>query len=194
MAIASLEPLEDVRTGFGDGMEPDDGPRLIRGRLGGVTVVNTYVPQGKSLDHPDYAYKLRFFERMRALFEREASPDAGVVWVGDLNVAPTDSDVTHPENKRDHVCFHEDVKAAFEAVKRWGLVDVFRRHKPGEGEFSFFDYRVKDSLARNIGWRIDHVLATGPLAESSVDAWVDRLPRSWDKPSDHTPVVAVFEL
>ena len=194
MAIASLEPLEDVRTGFGDGMEPDDGPRLIRGRLGGVTVVNTYVPQGKSLDHPDYAYKLRFFERMRALFEREASPDAGVVWVGDLNVAPTDSDVTHPENKRDHVCFHEDVKAAFEAVKRWGLVDVFRRHKPGEGEFSFFDYRVKDSLARNIGWRIDHVLATGPLAESSVDAWVDRLPRSWDKPSDHTPVVAVFDL
>ena len=194
VAIASLEPLEDVRTGFGDGHEPDDGPRLIRGRLGGVTVVNTYVPQGKSLDHPDYAYKLRFFERMRALFEREASPDAGLVWVGDLNVAPTDSDVTHPENKRDHVCFHEDVKAAFEAVKRWGLVDVFRRHKPGEGEFSFFDYRVKDSLARNIGWRIDHVLATGPLAESSVDAWVDRLPRSWDKPSDHTPVVAVFDL
>jgi exodeoxyribonuclease III len=193
VAIASLEPLADVRIGFGDGEDPDDGPRLIRARLGDLLVINTYVPQGKSLDHPDYAYKLRFFSRMRALLERESSPAEPLVWVGDLNVAPTDSDVTHPENKRDHVCFHEDVKETFEAIKGWGLVDVFRKHRPGEGEFSFFDYRVKDSLARNIGWRIDHVLATKPLAETSVDAWVDRLPRSWERPSDHTPVVAVFD-
>lgn len=193
VAILSLLPLSDIRIGFGDGEEPDDGPRLVRGRLGDLLVINTYVPQGKALDHPDYAYKLRFFGRIRALLERETSPKEPVAWVGDLNVAPTDLDVTHPENKRDHVCFHEDVKEAFEAVKAWGLVDVFRKHRPGEGEFSFFDYRVKDSLARNIGWRIDHVLATRSLADSSVDSWVDRLPRSWDKPSDHTPVVAVFD-
>jgi exodeoxyribonuclease-3 len=193
VAIASRAPLTDVRIGFGDGEEPDDGPRLIRGRLGDLLVINTYVPQGKALDHPDYAYKLRFFGRIRALLDRETSPREPVVWVGDLNVAPTDRDVTHPENKRDHVCFHEDVKEVFEGVRRWGLVDVFRKHRPGEGEFSFFDYRVKDSLARNIGWRIDHVLATESLAEKSVDSWVDRLPRSWDRPSDHTPVVAVFD-
>lgn len=193
VAILSLLPLSDIRIGFGDGEEPDDGPRLVRGRLGDLLVINTYFPQGKALDHPDYAYKLRFFGRIRALLERETSPKEPVAWVGDLNVAPTDLDVTHPENKRDHVCFHEDVKEAFEAVKAWGLVDVFRKHRPGEGEFSFFDYRVKDSLARNIGWRIDHVLATRSLADSSVDSWVDRLPRSWDKPSDHTPVVAVFD-
>jgi len=193
VAIASLEPLSDVRTGFGDGEEPDDGPRLIRGRLGDLFLINTYVPQGKSLDHPDYAYKLRFFQRMRDLLERECSPKDPVLWVGDLNVAPTDSDVTHPENKRDHVCFHEDVKRAFEEVRQWGLVDVFRKHRPNAGEFSFFDYRVKDSLARNIGWRIDHVLATKVLADASVDCWADRLPRSWEKPSDHIPVVAVFD-
>ncbi len=193
VAIASLEPLSEVRIGFSDGEEPEDGPRLIRGRLGGLFLINTYVPQGKALDHPDFAYKLRFFRRMRSLLERECSPDEPVLWVGDLNVAPTDIDVTHPENKRDHVCFHEDVKRAFEAVRGWGLVDVFRKHRPGEGEFSFFDYRVKDSLARNIGWRIDHVLATKCLADASVDCWVDRLPRSWEKPSDHTPVVAVFD-
>ncbi len=193
VAIASLRPLSDVKAGFGDGEEPDDGPRLIRGRLGDVLVINTYVPQGKSIDHPDYAYKLRFLERMRGLLSRESAPGEPLVWVGDLNVAPTDIDVTNPSNKRDHVCFHETLKEVFESVKSWGLVDVFRKHRPGEGEFSFFDYRVKDSLSRNIGWRIDHILATPALADRSIDAWVDRQPRSWDRPSDHTPVVAVFD-
>jgi exodeoxyribonuclease-3 len=91
VAIASLEPLEDVRIGFGDGEDPDDGPRLIRWRVGDMLVINTYVPQGKSLEHPDYAYKLRFFRRMRDLFEGKPPPNP-VLWVGDLNVAPTDSE------------------------------------------------------------------------------------------------------
>ena len=71
---------------------------------------------------------------------------------------------------------------------------VFRKHRPDPGEFSFFDYRVKGALERNIGWRIDHILATPELAECSRDAFIDREPRAWERPSDHTPVVGVFDL
>ena len=73
-------------------------------------------------------------------------------------------------------------------------MDVFRKHRPGEGEYSFWDYRVPNSLERNIGWRIDHILATVPLAERSVDSYADREPRAWERPSDHTVVVAEFRL
>jgi exodeoxyribonuclease-3 len=75
----------------------------------------------------------------------------------------------------------------------WGLIDVFRKHRPDPGEFSFWDYRLRGALSRNLGWRLDHLLATRPLAERSVDAWVDREPREAESPSDHTPVVGVFE-
>jgi exodeoxyribonuclease-3 len=138
--------------------------------------------------------KLRFFERLMEYLDKNLSPKEKLLILGDLNVAPTDIDVTHPERKRDHVCFHEDVKKAFKVLLEWGLEDVFRKHRPEEGEFSFWDYRVKNSVERNIGWRIDHILATPPVAKTSRDAWVDKNPRTWEKPSDHTPVVAVFDL
>jgi exodeoxyribonuclease-3 len=194
VAIASSRPLEDVHFGFEDGEEPSAETRLIRASVNGVNIVNTYVPQGKAIDHPDYRYKLRFLRRLSALFGREYDKDGLLVWLGDLNVAPTDMDVTHPERKKDHVCFHEDLKTLFEEVKGWGLSDLFRKYRPGEGEFSFWDYRVKNALERNIGWRIDHMLTTKSLEEKSVDCYVDREPRSWEKPSDHTPMVARFRL
>ena len=194
VAVASLVPPDEIRFGLGDGEEPDGSTRMGHARFGNLNIINLYIPQGKSTDHPDYPMKLRFFERLVKYLDGNFSPGDKLVIVGDLNVAPTDMDVTSPEKKRDHVCFHEDVKKAFSNLLDWGLVDVFRKHRPGEGEFSFWDYRVKNSLERNIGWRIDHVLATPQVAESSKKAWVDRGPRSWEKPSDHAPVVAAFDL
>jgi len=194
VAIASNYPIEDVHFGFEDGEEPQAETRLIRASVRGINIINTYIPQGKSIDHPDYQYKLRFLQRLEVLFNRKFSKDELLLWVGDMNVAPTDMDVTSPERKRDHVCFHEDLKVLFEEVKKWGFLDLFRKYKPGEAEFSFWDYRVKNALERNIGWRIDHILATLPLAGLSMDCYVDRKPRSWEKPSDHTPVVSVFDL
>ena len=193
VAIVSRIPLEDVAFGLGDGETPDGETRVVRCRCRGAYFVNTYIPQGKEITLPDYGVKLRFFARLRELFDREYSGKQ-VLWTGDLNIAPTDADVTHPENKRTHVCFHEDAQAAYRDVLSWGFVDVFRKHRPDPGEFSFFDYRVKGALERNIGWRIDHILATPELAECSRDAFIDREPRAWERPSDHTPVVGVFDL
>lgn len=194
VAVLTRRPVEDVSFGFCDGEAPDGETRIARVRLGALHIVNTYVPQGKAVDHADYVYKHRFLERMKAYFQRNFSREDLLVWLGDMNVAPTDMDVTNPGTKRDHPCFAPDIQRSFEDVKSWGFIDLLRKFHPGPGEFSFFDYRVKNSLERNIGWRIDHILVTPPLAAAALDCAIDRSPRGWERPSDHTPVVAVFDL
>ncbi|SRR6056297_1548618 len=194
VAIASRYPLENVVYGFGDGSIPSGETRLIQAKIASISLINAYVPQGKSIEHENYKYKLSFLKRIGDVVNTNYSTEENILWVGDLNVAPSDLDVTKPETKKNHVCFHEDVKSVFESVRGTRFTDVFRKFRPGEGEFSFWDYRVKDSLKRNIGWRIDHVLATEPLSGMCLDCYVDRDPRSWEKPSDHTPVVSVFDI
>jgi exodeoxyribonuclease-3 len=165
VAIISREEARDVAFGIDDGgpSTPDLGPRsgqgsdearLIRAVIGGVSVVNTYVPQGRDPESEHYQYKLRWFERLRAFFERHYVPDQPLVWMGDLNVAPEPIDVHDPKGLEGHVCFNVEVRAALERVRQWGFVDVFRCHHPGEaGQYTYYDYRARDPVERGIGWR-----------------------------------------
>ncbi len=193
VALVSRVPLDAVRFGFDDG-GPEDATRLVRARCRGVHILNSYVPQGRAIDHPQYAYKLEWFGRIRALLEREHQPTDRLLWTGDLNVAPEDIDVDRPETKRQHVCCHEAVRAAFARVLEWGLEDVYRAFHPEPGRYSFFDYRQPRSLERNQGWRIDHLLATPALAALARGAEIDLDPRRAPKPSDHTFVWATFDV
>ena len=197
VAILSRQTPDEVAWGL-----DDDGPtiaeragqddaRILRARFGDLAVVNTYVPQGFALDSPKYAYKLEWFTRLRQYFERHFTPGDAVIWTGDLNVAPTADDVHDPKRLKDHVCFHSAARDALTHVVDWGFVDVFRKHLPEPGHFTFWDYR-QGSLERNKGWRIDHVMATAPLAACSKSVWVDTEARQAEKPSDHTFVTAVF--
>ncbi|SIN69931.1 exodeoxyribonuclease-3 [Acetomicrobium flavidum] len=194
VAIACQDEPSEVIYGFPDGHDGKDDDRLIMARFDDLWVINTYVPQGKSIDHPDYQYKKNFFRRFLDMLESGFKDDDKILWVGDMNVAPEDKDVTNPETKRNHVCFHEEIRDLFDTVKSWGFVDVFRKHHPEEGQFTFWDYRVKNALERNIGWRVDHILATNPVAERSVDCYIDREPRGWERPSDHTFLVGIFDI
>jgi exodeoxyribonuclease-3 len=193
VAVVAQVPVE-VRFGFQDGEEPDFSTRVAYAKTPEAAVLNTYVPQGKEITHSDYGVKKRFLERVRGFFDREIGENTAFAWVGDLNVAPTEIDVTNPQNKKDHVCFHREIRDKFDWVVSWGLVDIFRVFHPEEGEYTFFDYRVKDALTRNIGWRIDHILASETLAQKALSCFVDRDLRSWEKPSDHTPLVADFSF
>lgn len=194
VAVVSREEPDEASFGFGDGEDQEqDFARLAVTSFGKLNIVNSYVPQGKEMQLPDFAYKLRFFERIRALFEKKYNPSELLLWTGDLNVAPTDIDVTHPENKRGHVCVCQEARLALEGVASWGLADVFRKHRPEPGEFSFWDYRVKGALERNIGWRIDHLFATKPLADRSRGVYAARDLRAMERPSDHTAVVGIFD-
>jgi len=193
VAIISTSKPEDVQYGFGD-RDAAEEPRLIAARIGDLHVVNTYVPQGTAPDHERFQYKLQWFRRLRQYFEKRFTPNDRVLWMGDLNVAPEPKDVYDPERLYGHVCFHPDEHQALAAVVEWGFIDVFRRHEPGEKQFSFYDYRLPQALERGLGWRVDHLLATPPLAEQSVRAWIDLAPRRQTKPSDHTPIGAEFKL
>jgi exodeoxyribonuclease-3 len=206
VAIISREEPQEVAFGLDDGgpSTPDlglrsgqgpDEARLIRAVIGGVSVVNTYVPQGRDPESEHFQYKLRWFERLRALFERHYAPDELLLWMGDLNVALEPIDVYDPKALEGHVCYRPEVRAALRQVGEWGFVDVFRRHHPGEaGQYTYYDYRARDPVERGIGWRVDHIWATGPLAEKSTDAWVDTEARLAERPSDHTFLVAEFAL
>lgn len=192
VAIASLEELEGVSFGLDDG-GPADEDRLVRGIYNGISVVNTYVPQGQKVGTFQFKYKLEWFDRLKAFFDKHYSPEGPLIWCGDINVAPEDIDVHNPRRLLGHVCFCPEVWEAFRKVKAWGFVDIFRRHHPGEpGQYTFYDYRVRGAVERSLGWRVDHILATRPLAERSLDCFIDLNPRLGPKPSDHTPMVALF--
>jgi len=192
VAIISRVPLQDVHIGFEDG---SDGPRLLRGTCAGVRVINTYVPQGRSIDSEHFQLKLTWLSRFRALLETSYAPDQPIVWVGDFNVATEDIDVYDPQGLREHVDFHPDAQAALEHVRSWGFTDVFRRHHPHEpGQFTYWDYRAINAIERGIGWRIDHIWATTSLAQRSTAAWIDVEARKSERPSDHTFLIADFEV
>jgi len=194
VAILSREPLADVRRGLEDGREKSEPARLIRARVRGIAVVNTYVPQGHEPDSEKFRYKLEWLARLRRFFEREYSPADPVLWCGDMNIAPTPIDIYDPKGLLGHVGFCPEVWKALGAVTAWGFEDVFRRHRPEPGWFSYYDYRARDPVKNKTGWRVDHIYCTAPLAARSTDCWIDVETRLAEKPSDHCPVVAEFEL
>lgn len=193
VALLSRAPAADVINGFDDG-EPSDATRLIAARFGSVSIVNTYVPQGRDIEHEMFAYKLNWFARLKKFFAARFKPEQPVVWVGDLNVAPTPIDLHDPAGNEDHVCFHADVRAAFEKTAAWGFTDVFRMHHAEPGQYSFYDYRTINAIPRKMGWRVDHILATSPLARRCIACDIDLEPRRAEKPSDHTFVKALFNV
>jgi exodeoxyribonuclease-3 len=192
VALVTRLPATGLLFGLDD--EPRDETRLVAAKVGPVCVVNTYVPQGREIDNPMYPYKLEWFRRLKAFFDRHYTPKQKVVWVGDLNVAPEAIDIHNAAEQESHVCYHVDVRRAFADTASWGFTDVFRKHHPEPGQYTFFDYRTINAVKRNMGWRVDHILATKPLAATSKDAFIDVKPRLADKPSDHTFLVADFEV
>jgi exodeoxyribonuclease-3 len=193
VALISRLPATDLIFGLDDG-GPRDETRLLAAKVGSVCVVNTYVPQGRELDNPMYPYKLEWFRRLKAFFDRHYTTKQKVVWVGDLNVAPEAMDIHNAAEQENHVCYHIDVRRAFADTVSWDFTDVFRKHHPEPGQYTFFDYRTINAVKRNMGWRVDHILATKSLAATSKDAFIDMEPRRKEKPSDHTFLVADFDV
>jgi exodeoxyribonuclease-3 len=191
VAILSRSGLANTKFGFDD--EPRDQARLITTEVNGIAIVNTYIPQGDSPDSEKFQYKLNWFERLRMFFEMNFKPADAVLWVGDFNIAPEPIDVYDPEGLLGHVCYHPDVHRALKDILQWGFVDVFRMHCRQPGQYTFWDYRLPSAVKRNLGWRLDHIMATRPLAEKATACYIDKTPRLAAKPSDHTPVVAEFD-
>ena len=193
VAILSKTPPTSVSFGFGDG-DAKEEPRMITVFIDGIPIVNTYIPQGTAPDSERFQYKLEWFHRLHDYFSTHFQPSEPLVWLGDFNVAPEPIDVYDPDKLLGSVCFHPDEHKALAAVRSWGFVDVFRKHHPKEKAYTFWDYRVPYAFRRGIGWRVDHIWATQCLAEKCKRAWIDVAPRQLEKPSDHTFILAEFEI
>lgn len=191
VAIFSKGEIEDVQYGFDD--EPRDEARLIKVEIEGITIINTYVPQGYLPDTEKFEYKIEWFSRLLKFFDKRFGPGEPVLWLGDFNVAPEAIDVYDPEGLLGHVCYHPKVQEALKMVCWWGFVDVFRMHCKEPEQYTFWDYRLRNSVKRNLGWRLDHIMATKPLAERSISCYIDKEPRLANRPSDHTPIIAEFD-
>ncbi|HOO57651.1 MAG TPA: exodeoxyribonuclease III [bacterium] len=194
VAILSRGPLESVKYGFGDGAEEPEQARLIAGTFHGIRIINSYVPQGFEPGSEKFDYKLEWMRRLKAYLEKHHTPGEPIVWTGDMNVAPEAIDVHDPEGLAGHCGFHPDEQAEFQKVVDWGFTDIFRKHTPEPGQYTFWDYRLPNALKRGLGWRIDHILATQPLAEKSIGCRIDTHPRTLPKPSDHTFLAAEFNI
>jgi exodeoxyribonuclease III len=193
VAILSSTKPQSWSDGFQDG-DDKEGPRLITARFDNLAVVNTYIPQGREPDSEMFVYKLDWFERLKVYFGRNFTPAQNLVWTGDFNVAPTAIDVYDPEKLFGHVGYHPKEHDALKTVMDWGFEDIFRRHHPDTKAFTFWDYRLRGGLKRGLGWRIDHICTTAGLAAHSTACWIDTEPRQLERPSDHTFIVAEFDL
>ncbi|MDD2554480.1 MAG: exodeoxyribonuclease III [Desulfotomaculaceae bacterium] len=191
VAIISPHVLEKVHTGIGDWAEADEA-RLIEATVKGIPVVNTYVPQGSDPNSDKFVYKLKWIRSLREYFDNRFKPDDCLIWMGDFNVAPEPIDVHNPKKLYGRIGFHPEEHKALQYVKEWGFVDVFRLHVKEGGHYTFWDYRRPNLFERNLGWRVDHIWATGPMAARSRRAWIDTKPRGEIKPSDHTFIGAEF--
>lgn len=193
VALLSRYRPDSVSFGFTP-RDQREAPRIMTTVIDGITIVNTYVPQGFEIDSPKYEYKLNWFKRLRTYFAARFSPTQRMIWCGDMNVAPAPIDVHSPEKHLDHVCFHEAARRAYQRTVAWGFEDVFRRLHPTRQQFTFWDYRRPDAVEANRGWRIDHILATPALAARCRAVGVDMKPRLAPHPSDHTILWAKFSL
>jgi exodeoxyribonuclease-3 len=194
VAILSRVGVDDVEIGFpgqpGWGEDPVAEARALGATCGGVRVWSLYVPNGRTLTDPHYAYKLQWLEALRttAAGWLAEDPSAAVALVGDWNIAPQDDDVwdmsvfTHST----HVSAPE--RAAFQAVVDAGYADVVRPHAPGPGVYTYWDY-VRLRFPRREGMRIDFVLGSPAFAGRVTGALIDREERKGKGASDHAPVV-----
>lgn len=188
--LSRAEP-ESVLYGLCEGPDSED-VRILQTVVSGISVVNTYVPQGYKIGSDKYAFKLQWFQRIRTYFEERLDPAAPAIWTGDMNVAPEPIDVYHPDHRVNDVDFHIDARNAFARAVSWGFVDVFRKLHPDRVQYTYWDY-FRNAFERNFGWRIDHILATAPLAARCREADVDLDPRRAPAASDHTVAWAEFD-
>jgi exodeoxyribonuclease III len=200
VAVASRGEMTDVVTNFGRPLAPaktpevaDDEPlaeaRMIAVATGGVRVVSIYAPNGRSVGSPFYAAKLAWYECLARWLAEAANPDEPLVIGGDWNVAPEDADVWDPRACHGGTHVSPPEREAYEKLRRWGLVDLYREHHPEPGRYTWWDYRA-GNFHKNFGMRIDHLLGTTGIAQRSIWSEIDREARKGKPlPSDHAPLV-----
>jgi len=191
VAILSKQPMTDVVRN--NPHFEDEQQRLIAATIAGVRVICAYIPNGQAPDSDKYQYKLRWLDGLQQWLELEMAAHPKFALLGDYNIAPEDRDVHDPAAWVGQILVSEPERAAFQRMIALELTDAFRLFEQADKLFSWWDYRQM-GFRRNAGMRIDHILLSKELAAACTSCVIDKVPRKWEQPSDHTPVVATIAL
>ena len=179
------DPITDVQN------LDDPQRRILAATINDVRVINLYVVNGSEVGSEKFSYKLDWLDKVTEHIKKELESNEKVVVLGDFNIAPDDRDVHDPELWKARILCSDEERDALNKILSLGFTDTFRQFKQEEKIFSWWDYRG-GGFRRNHGLRIDLILASKALSEKCKSSFVDRSPRTWERPSDHTPVVAEF--
>ncbi len=169
----------------------DPQRRILVATVGDVRVADLYVVNGQEVGSEKFAYKLDWLAKVRAFLTEEIRRYPNLVVLGDFNIAPDDRDVHDPQVWHEQILCSTPERDALKSMLDLGLHDSFRLFEPGAGHFSWWDYR-QAAFRRNLGLRIDLILASDALRARCRASTIDRTPRTWERPSDHAP--AILEL
>lgn len=191
VAIISKRPADEVLTDI-PGLD-DPQRRILAATIEGVRVLNLYVVNGQEVGSEKYAWKLDWLARVTDYIQEQLKHTQRLVVLGDFNIAPEDRDVHDPEAWHERILCSTPEREALQRIMELGLVDTFRLFQQEDASFSWWDYRAA-AFRRNRGLRIDLILASHALAEHCNACSIDKEPRRLERPSDHTPVLAEFNI
>ncbi len=189
VAILSKEEGSDIVTDV-SGLD-DPQRRILAATYGDVRVIDLYVVNGSEVGSEKFAYKMHWLEKVTEFISAEMKQHENLVVLGDFNIAPDDRDVHDPESWHETILCSTPEREALKRITALGLSDTFRLFDQPEKTWSWWDYRMA-AFRRNMGLRIDLVLASVAMAARCSAAYIDREPRTQERPSDHTPVIAEF--
>ena len=189
VAIISREAATAWNAGIPGYSDPQQ--RVLRADIAGIHILNVYVPNGSEVGSDKYKYKIDWFVQLYSYLQKLRKDDKPLILLGDFNIAPEDIDVHDPAEWAGKVLVSDPERAEFRRLLALGLSDCYRLFDQEPNGFSWWDYRA-GGFRRNRGLRIDHILASTSLAASCVACTIDKRPRTLERPSDHTPVIAVF--
>lgn len=189
VALLSRAPLKARLTAPSNWADPQR--RMLAATVGTIRIVNLYVPNGSEVGSDKYRYKLEWLERVADFLEAQLAVWPELVVLGDFNIAPEDRDVYDPTGWREKVLCSTAERQAFSRLLNLGLRDAFRLFEQPAESYTWWDYRTA-AFRRNHGLRIDHILISEPMRQRLLECHIDLEPRRQERPSDHTPIWAVF--
>jgi exodeoxyribonuclease-3 len=191
VAILSRKKMTNVVMGF-PAFE-DAQRRVLCATIDNICIINLYIPNGQSVGSEKYQYKLGWLKQLDLFLRQELNKNPHIIILGDFNIAPEEIDVHDPAHWEGQVLFSDPERQAFRDLLSLGFADCFRKHAPLEKSYSWWDYRM-NAFKRNLGVRIDHILASKELQRFCTRCYIDPAPRKWERPSDHAPVVVELQI
>lgn len=192
VAMISKEPLNIIATAL-NGDETDEQARYIEAVHNNTHIINIYLPNGNPTPGDKYDYKLNWMERLYTRLKALIDQDTPFIIGGDFNVIPENKDCHSPKDWRGDALFRNETHKAWRKLLNLGLTDAFRVNNTQDRQYTFWDYQA-GAWQKDNGIRIDHFLLSPLVADQLESCQINKTPRNWEKPSDHTPIEITLGL